>query len=554
MLRTAFADSDRKFEKNQNPGFAVINRNHPLKDGGARRIKMKKKIERFTMTAMMMSIVIMCGFAAGNRALAQGAINCTPPTTGVSRVYYTSCFPRQGGETTDHQRVQRAVNTIPTGKLIFNEGYYVFSDTVVLRPFLILEGTSTSTLAEAGYPSGSHIKMTASNKAIFKIGENIYDVVIRDMGLSASSANGTIGILGEGALPNASLNFEFNNIRFSGFQYGIKVEALDSGHGFQFDNVKVEHCSFEGNSTGIYIDSYNSGWQIHSIEFYMGANQVGIDIVRNSYSDIDSLIGNGTAPGTTPAAVLTRIKEHGNLRISNSVSEGVEFDLKIEGLWTIYPIHLDNNTFQDKVEVSGATVVATSNQYGLQYPAVGLGPSPQPVAKNSSRIYSYGEKFCFDGLSGCATGGWVFQTGAYMVASNNDYGNYWSQPSTFENVIRVNTNDPYNGLDNPLVSIIAPTYGGKALLRLGQTTAYYTLSRNPNNGWLDFKGNQGTPYVGYNFNGPVKLPSYAQSGLPTVLENGSLVFCSDCAANTSPCAGGGGGTLAISISSQWVCK
>lgn len=177
-----------------------------------------------------------------------------------------------------------------------------------------------------------------------------------------------------------------------------------------------------------------------------------------------------------------------------------------------------------------------------------------PVARNNSQIYSYGEKFCFEGSSACATSGWQFQTGANMVSSTNNYKNYWSRPSLFENVIQVNTNDPFNPVTNPLVSIIAPTYSDKALLRLGQTNYHYTLTRDSTTGWLDFKGNQSAPYAGYRFNGPVKLPNISQANLPAILENGEMVFCSNCQANNSTCSSGGSGALAVAVNGAWVCK
>ena len=41
-----------------------------------------------------------------------------------------SCFPRQGSETTDDERIQRALDQIPSGKLIFNEGLYTVDNTI----------------------------------------------------------------------------------------------------------------------------------------------------------------------------------------------------------------------------------------------------------------------------------------------------------------------------------------------------------------------------------------------------------------------------------------
>ena len=45
------------------------------------------------------------------------------------------------------------------------------------------------------------------------------------------------------------------------------VNPLNADYGWQFDNVKMTHCSFETNLVGIEINSNNSGWNMSSSGF-----------------------------------------------------------------------------------------------------------------------------------------------------------------------------------------------------------------------------------------------------------------------------------------------
>ncbi|MET0753908.1 MAG: hypothetical protein ABWZ66_11065 [Pyrinomonadaceae bacterium] len=503
------------------------------------------------MRLKLTMIFIALLFVFGNAGTARATDPDCNSAGQIHGIYYMSCFARNSGETDDTLRIRRAVNAIPSGKLIFNEGDYTVSDTIDLHGNLFIEGTSANTLVNS-IPTSSHIRLTVANKAIFKIGEGIFDVVIRDLGLSASSTTGTIGIQGEGAYPAASAHFEFKNLRFTGFNWGIKVRATDSGRNFQFDNVKLDHSLFEGCLVGVYVDSYNSGWQISSIEFVAGTGAYGVWFENVTYSTINSMIGNGAFSGTTPLAEsLIYVKEHANLSIQNCVSEGFKNDIKVEGNSPNNPIQLISNFFQDKVEIENASVLSTGNQFGVQ---VGSAQAPQPVAKGYTRVTSVGDKFCSEGASNCSTGGWVLQNDAVLLFGSYQTKNSTAVPTFMNSYLNIENDLPFESLDKPLLSIIAPTYA-RALLKLGQSNYNYTLSRSGTNGWLTFEGNQGAPYRGYSFDGPVKLPTYTVTTLPTVLAAGELSYCSNCQAGTSPCAAGtGGGALALSNGSSWVCK
>jgi hypothetical protein len=52
---------------------------------------------------------------------------------------------------------------------------------------------------------------------------------------------------------------------------------------------------------------------------------------------------------------------------------------------------------------------------------------------------------------------------------------------------------------------------------------------------------------------PVQMPSILQSVLPANKPNGSLIYCSNCRRNTTPCQAGGTGAPAMVVNNQWSC-
>jgi len=147
----------------------------------------------------------------------------------------------------------------------------------------------------------------------------------------------------------------------------------------------------------------------------------------------------------------------------------------------------------------------------------------------------------------------------------NDLGMFASRfnnPNLFFNYSEVHFPVDYSDsgayVNRPMFSIMADTSAARPLLRLGFRYSpyeyYYDIRRNQTNGYLEFVGNQSDPHKGYSFNGPVQLPRYTVSTLPTPQVDGSLAYCENCVAGSNPCAGSGGGALALSIGSNWVCK
>jgi len=103
------------------------------------------------------------------------------------------------------------------------------------------------------------------------------------------------------------------------------------------------------------------------------------------------LVGNG--PGSENlATALVFVKEHGNLSIQSSVSEGFHDDLIIFGNTRNSPINIMNNTFMNSVKISEATIYSSGNQYS----AINNHGSAADAYGNA-QIYSVGDKFCTEG-------------------------------------------------------------------------------------------------------------------------------------------------------------
>lgn len=523
-----------------------------------------------------------------------------------SGIVHMSDFPKITTSPTpdpdDTARIRRAIAAVVSGTVVFDEQqiYYV-SDTIDLNSYLTLQGSSFNTLL--GYPnSPSHIRLTASNKPLFRIYAR-FSISLRDLGLSAASAVGTVGFQAEGDATHSIQFVEFRNVQFDGFHYGIAGIDIQSGgpSNWQFDNVKVEHSHFIVPATSgtdptlsqrhaaVFVDSANSGWRIYSSNITVGQQSMGLHFKRVAYSDIDSMVTQAVLPQPSPtptpppgpldldelAHSAIYVENHGSLKISNSVSEGVYYDLLVNPPAPVaFPINLISNTFQGHVELSGSTVNSIGNQFGLIQPWEGHTPpwfsSPMPVVKAHSVVYSMGDRFCTSeplpnppdpgGEWECERE-WVKDGGSRSLtfgAKNNKF----EFPSLFKNygVVSFPIDPSDNGahVNRPMFSIIAETGATRPLLRLGFKYSpweyHYELQRNGTTGYLEFVGNQSDPNKGYSFNGPVQLPTYTVSTLPTPQGSGALSFCSDCTTNSSPCNGSGGGALAMSIGSIWVCK
>lgn len=494
----------------------------------------------FTILALIVTLILSAEFST-TKAQTSGCSNGK-----INGIYHTSCYADTGDDT---QRIQQVVDaaSVTGGKIIFNEAQYEVSSSITLNSFLILEGQAVGSLDSL--PT-TRIKLTAVNKSIFNIGSGIYEVSVRDIALVATSTDKTIGIKAEGnngtGGAGASAKFQFSNIRFSGFDKGIYVKANLSPFDWQFDHVRLDHSTFENCNTGIEIDAYNSGWYMSNVAFVSPTNGNGIKIIRGGYISMNLVIGHGTkdALGKPTSDTLFYIKEHSVISIQNSSAEGFLTTLNLDGLAKDYPVHLINNGFAGcdtltgeparyNVIVKNSTVVSTGNFYGCF-----TGPA-SPKIQGFSDVFSIGDRFCYLASQHC--------NASKFTIEGNQATLYIANP--LDNLI-----NPGDEL-RPMLSMSSP-FDNAPFLRMGSGLYHYTLMREASTGWLKFQGSQSSPYAGYKFEGgPVQLTSVTHSNLQTtVVSDGSMIYCSNCQPNTTPCQSGGNGALAVRVNSQWSCK
>lgn len=520
----------------------------------------------------------------------------------------TSCYPWQSndgilanGKQDDKNRIQRALGN--PGKVLFDEAEYYVSGDIIIPSYVILEGTGRSSEVVPvptptpptstppihlsskiilTLPTGVTFPPTSQqpatlNKSIFKIGANIAEVSIRDLALIVDPAlvsnqfftNQTVGILATAnCLTNCtSYGFQFSNLSFHKFDKGIYVNATDGGstaHNWQFDNVRLDHTFFNGCNTGVHINSYNSGWDISSIEFLAPINGIGFYFERSTYTSVNLVIGNGTnvAPYSD---TLFKVKEHANLSIKNSVTEWFREDININNptaSGAASPINLLNNWFNGKVTISNGMVVSMGNTFANQF----IAPT-QAIANNNSYIYSIGDKFC-DYNVPCSNN-WQLNSGSKLVFGSDINKTTTTSPTS---IIR---NSPDNLDISPNLSLIAPTNAAGPLFRLGTANYFYDITRSQypeDPGYLRFVATQ-QGYGGYTFkttttdegdggttrinhDGSVTLGSITYSELGVAQNsstNGTMVYCDDCS-ETDPCSDKGDGAIAKKVAGRWDCN
>lgn len=544
-------------------------------------------------------IILICGFAVFLMATA----NTYGQTCG-NAITYTSSYPWVSGHGTlsttygtknnDWTRLNWLLTNC-TGKIIFNEAEYFINQTLPVYGARILEGSGSNTVVS--FPS-SKIVQTA-NLPIFKIGTNVYDVAIRDMALIGYLAirdeegidinTNTIGILAEGGTTGnctpssnppdtgncSSIGFQFSNLSFSNLNKGIYVNAVNNE--WQFDNVRLDHARFYGCIIGVHINSFNSGWNISSLDFHIpeGVEQgdgesitgktYGIYLQRSTYTSMDLLIGNGpSSTGPNLATALVYVKEHANLSIQSTVAEGFHDDVIVHGNTRNSPINLMNNSFLNGVRISNATVYSSANQY-----AVFNNHGTDAIASGNTQIFSVGDKWCSEGdyLNCDEARGFTLNDNARHIFLSTQNGTKSHVPLFISKDIYTSSDPIINQFTSaPALSLVSPNQSSGPLLRIGRGLYHYDITRNEGGGfdagYLEFQANQ-SGYGGYsfktqggtvtvNYNGSVTFGSVTYSALGTP-GDGTMVYCSNCQ-ETNPCSSGGSGAMAKKIAGSWKCN
>ncbi|HEV7645990.1 MAG TPA: hypothetical protein VGO50_18790 [Pyrinomonadaceae bacterium] len=279
---------------------------------------------------LLTTIILVSSTAAFSQRTTLGTgclVVGTPPTPTGQRddtYFYTDCYLSQSGETTDKERLQRAIDGARESTLIFNESDYRINGHLTINyPKTTLEGFAP---AEGGVTI-SKITLTVSSDSIFRIGTGIKGITIKNLGLAASLTSNTYGIEALGTTgSNSSQMFHFSNLWIAGFSKGIYAHTTDSVKGWQFDDVHIEDTVFAGCEYGIYLDTQNTGWQMNNLAFSSGEGQNGIHIEYGGYINMNLMVGNGVVvPNTSTylAGEFIRIEgHHGPVTMQNINAEG----------------------------------------------------------------------------------------------------------------------------------------------------------------------------------------------------------------------------------------
>jgi hypothetical protein len=529
-------------------------------------------------------------------------------------VYYTNCYPQINGDgpTLDTNRIRRAladIHTAGSGKLVFNEpAYYVFG-TLTIDSNTTLEGLGSS--GESGPsvihyipPSCNNCVPDPNDKVLFFIGEDKHHITIRDLGFyneRGFPSNGAIAIraAGEGSSSPSTTHIVMDNLVFKHFDTGFLAEATDpNAMGWQLDTTQLSNSEFDDCMWGVHLISDNVNMELHNVVFnsagekdlevpIAGTDQTetlhhdaenGIWMERAGYVIMNYVVGNGERNGTQElAGTFVKINRHSPININNTFGEAFQKELIIDGFDgfrfspivvnnSAFPACRDNGTVDENdplVLINQATVVSEGNTWSCNGVA-------RAVIKGKSDVYSYGDRFCGDRTQANPNSN-CFENGlrsGFVVRSNNA-------------VLRSDHSTEFDDLNLPAFEVLTSgNLGARPMLSLTSSffdsqqgsvsKAQYTFTRNSTNGRLEMAGvspqtdpqdpptatpNDQTGYV-FKF-GPVQLQSVTAKALDnytTSSDDGSMLFCSNCQAGSTPCAGAGDGALALRVNGQWHCK
>lgn len=385
------------------------------------------------------------------------------------------------------------------GTLRVPDGDYLVTQTVAVPPGVTIEGTN-------GLPSGvstsdlvrnnpSRITLGGSNKALFKIGECVEGVSFRDIELFGKSNEGTTAVEFAGAWISAQ-GFNFDRVVFNRFNRGISAAGLKQTNlNWQIDYVKIHACRFVYiRDTGIYVDSRNTDWRITATLFTNPKRQPGQRGDSMHFERVGAVLIEDTFAGGFPNALggtFINILDSAITTIIGSQCEAMTNSIVYNEVKNpeagdySHAINIINSIFGDPIVFNARrTVVSMGSSYGAQ----------TWNADARVRIYSTGDRFCYDGsILGCVGGAkknFDKATIIFMTAQPAD-GSVPGHPTTF-------------GTD-------------------------------------------------VEFNSGIKLSSFPANALPRGKADGTMVYCSNCSRSATPCRAGGSGAPAMMVAGQWSC-
>ncbi|MGI8788947.1 MAG: glycosyl hydrolase family 28-related protein [Pyrinomonadaceae bacterium] len=386
------------------------------------------------------------------------------------------------------------------GTLQIPEGDFVITSPVALPSGVNIQGISgITTLAPTNNvvkPNPSRITFRGAGGALFRIGECVENISIKDLELFTENNSATYGIEAVGAFLS-SQNFYFERVVFQGFFRGFYAHALPANsNGWQFDYIKFNHCRFVYNrDAGIYTDVSNSDWKVEGSMFLIPkktptANANAMHFERAGAILIQDTFGGGFL--SSIGGTFLDILDSAIVTVLNSQTEQMSASIAYNAAKVpnagdySYPMTLINNVFVHPIIFNSRhTLVSTGNLY-----------APNTFqADERLRVYSTGDRFCYDGYTlGCQ--------------------------------------------------------GTTAINKFDRATVVFMTGQPDEGSVKGFPTFFGTDVQ---FGTPAQMPSVLQNALPSNKPNGSLVYCSNCRRSTTPCQAGGTGAPAMIVAGQWSC-
>jgi hypothetical protein len=216
------------------------------------------------------------------------------------------------------QQAVNDVNTVGGGKVLIPNGIKVAT------PVNLPSGVTVEGLHYQYNPSGARIiTLTGNNNWLFFIGNNVRDVVIRNLRI-ATSGTGNIAIKCEGTYPNSSFEHVFEKLFFTGFDKCISISNASGSTGeWQCDNILINHCIFAegtGNQMGIYLNTQNADYiKINNCKIF---TKYGIWSDKSGFMTVDTCAG-GYTDQTVGNFITLNSDLNGNLVVVNSQAENI---------------------------------------------------------------------------------------------------------------------------------------------------------------------------------------------------------------------------------------
>lgn len=428
----------------------------------------------------------------------------------VSGRYNVKDFGAKGdGASDDTIAIKSALAFIANqsgGVLFFPPGDYLVGNTPDYRPIglpsgVTIEGVSgINTQAPTNFldtKSPSRITLAGKNRALFRIGECTENVVMKDIELFAQSDDNTYGIEATG-VKTSSTGFVFDRVSFTRFYRGVYAHGLPQNNlQWQFDYVKFNNCRFVLNrDAGIYTNILNSSWKVEGALFLTPARKKDQNADAMHFERIGILMitdSFGGASLANPGGTFISILDSATTTLIGNQTES-----------------MTNSLYYNEEKLQGAgdysyPLMLINNIFELpiilnaRRTVVSTGNvygEKTFTADDRVRVYSTGDRFCYDSYNfGCRSG----------------------------------LNTP-KGFDNATI-----------VFKTGQ------LEERQIKG---FPAEFGTDVE---FNGTVKMPSLQLNALPRNRQNGTMVYCSNCRRNSTPCQAGGGGAPAMVVNNEWSC-